>query len=62
MVLPDHPTPIELRTHTSDPVPFFIYDSQKSENGVSQFCEENAASTGYYVKDGYRLMELLTKK
>jgi 2,3-bisphosphoglycerate-independent phosphoglycerate mutase len=61
MVLPDHPTPIELRTHTSNPVPFFIYDCQKSENGVSQFCEENATATGYYVKDGYRLMELLTK-
>ena len=61
LVLPDHPTPIELRTHTSDPVPFFIYDSEKNETGVSHFCEDSATATGYYLADGYRLMELLTK-
>ena len=61
MVLPDHPTPIALRTHTSDPVPFFIYDSQKDFEGVSAFDEDHATATGYYVADGYRLMELLTK-
>lgn len=62
MVLPDHPTPIFMRTHTSDPVPFFIYDSKKDEMGVSQFSEDTATATGYYVADGYRLMELLTKQ
>ena len=61
MVLPDHPTPIFMRTHTSDPVPFFIYDSTKDTTGVSTFDEDNASATGYYVADGYRLMELLTK-
>ena len=61
MVLPDHPTPIYLRTHTSDPVPFFIYDSQKVQDGVSAFDEDHAAATKYYVADGYCLMELLTK-
>ena len=61
MVLPDHPTPIFMRTHTSDPVPFFIYDSTKDIAGVSTFDEDHATATGYYVADGYRLMELLTK-
>ena len=61
MVLPDHPTPVSIRTHTSDPVPFFIYDSTKNTAGVSSFDEDNATATGYYVADGYRLMELLTK-
>ena len=61
MVLPDHPTPIFMRTHTSDPVPFFIYDSTKDAVGVSTFDEDNASATGYYVADGYCLMELLTK-
>ena len=61
MVLPDHPTPIFMRTHTSEPVPFFIYDSKKDVEGVSSFDEDNATATGYYVADGYRLMELLTK-
>ena len=61
MVLPDHPTPIALRTHTSDPVPFFIYDSRENASGVSTFNEDTAGATGYYVADGYRLMELLVK-
>ena len=61
MVLPDHPTPIELRTHTSNPVPFFIYDSKKENSGVLTFDEDTAAATGNYIADGYRLMELLTK-
>ena len=61
MVLPDHPTPIALRTHTSDPVPFFIYNSRKENSGVSTFDEDTATATGYYIADGYRLMELLTE-
>ena len=61
MVLPDHPTPIFMRTHTSDPVPFLIYDSQTVADGVATFDEDPAAATGYYVADGYRLMEILTK-
>ena len=59
MVLPDHPTPIRLRTHTIDPVPFFIYSSNKARNGVSTFNEETAAAKKFYLPDGYRLMELL---
>ncbi|MBO5269198.1 MAG: phosphoglycerate mutase, partial [Clostridia bacterium] len=42
MVLPDHPTPLRIRTHSSDPVPFFIYDSERQENGVRTFDEETA--------------------
>ena len=59
MVLPDHPTPIRLRTHTIDPVPFFIYSSDKARDGVSTFNEETAAAKRFYLPDGYRLMELL---
>lgn len=59
MVLPDHPTPIRLRTHTIDPVPFFIYSSDKAINGVSTFNEETAAAKKFYLPDGYRLMEFL---
>ena len=61
MVLPDHPTPIRVRTHTIDPVPFFIYDSQKELPGVDTFNEATAAAKGYYLPEGYRLMALLTK-
>lgn len=57
MVLPDHPTPIELRTHSMDPVPFFIYDSKKKQNGVSVFTEETCKETGNYLPHGYELLD-----
>ena len=61
MVLPDHPTPIEKRTHTIDPVPFFIYSSAQKKEGCSAFDEFSANAMNYYVPAGYTLMELLTK-
>ena len=59
MVLPDHPTPVRLRTHTIDPVPFFIWDSAVRRNGVAEFSEASAAEKHFYLPCGYRLMELL---
>ena len=61
MILPDHPTPVRLRTHTIDPVPFMIYSSNKECTGVSLFSEESAKETGLYLPRGHELMELLTK-
>ena len=61
MVLPDHPTPICKRTHTMDPVPFFIYSSIEDKNGVNTFNEDTAKATDYYVSNGFTLMDLLTK-
>ena len=59
MVLPDHATPLSLRTHTSDPVPFLIYKGSGSEknNGVERFDEEHAAKTGVYIEPGHTIME-----
>ncbi len=57
MVLPDHPTPIRLRTHTIDPVPFFVYSSAQEYCGVDQFSEESAETTGLYISSGHTLME-----
>ncbi len=59
MILPDHPTPVRLRTHTIDPVPFLIYCSDKKFDGVSLFCEESAAAKQNYIPMGHRLMEVL---
>lgn len=61
MVLPDHPTPIRLRTHTISPVPFFLYDSQKKQNGVDRFTEDSAEQKHYYVENGFTLMDLMIK-
>lgn len=62
MVLPDHPTPIRLRTHTINPVPFFIYSSSRTYEGVTTFDEYTAAEKEYYLPEGHRLMGLLLEK
>ena len=62
MVLPDHPTPVELRTHSSEPVPFFIYDSRKPEDGVSSFTEETCRSKNRFIPDGSQLLSFVIEK
>jgi len=58
MILPDHYTPISLRTHTSEPVPFMIYDSSgKADNKSERFDEFSAKKTGLYFKQGYKLVD-----
>jgi 2,3-bisphosphoglycerate-independent phosphoglycerate mutase len=58
MVLPDHPTPIELKTHADDPVPFVIYDSTNPRtSGTGGFDEQAAAKSGIVIDEGYQLME-----
>ncbi len=59
LVTPDHPTPLCLMTHTNDAVPFFIYDSEKVQQGVAQFNEETAKATGLLVEPGYTIMQRL---
>ena len=61
MVLPDHPTPLRIRTHTMTPVPFFIYSSNNEQNGTEGFDEFTAEATGNYIPDGYTLMDILVK-
>ncbi|MBQ8440393.1 MAG: cofactor-independent phosphoglycerate mutase [Clostridia bacterium] len=61
MILPDHPTPLRLRTHTIDPVPFMIYDPKVANYGVENFCEESAEAKKFHIANGYTLMQLLTK-
>ncbi len=56
MILPDHPTPLILKTHTNDPVPFMIYQKTKGISGVSKFTEKTATDTGILVEKGYELM------
>ena len=62
MILPDHPTPVRLRTHTSEPVPFMIYSSAQDKSGVDMFCEESAQGTGLYLTNGPELMKYLIEK
>lgn len=62
LLLPDHPTPIRVKTHTSDPVPFVIYDEQKRDiNRKRGFSEAILNSPDLEIEDGYRLMDFFLK-
>lgn len=62
LVMPDHPTPIWCRTHVSDPVPFFIYDSRKEEGKGLTYSETNARAAGVLIEDGYKMIDRLFEK
>lgn len=55
----DHPTPVKLKIHVSDVVPFFIFDNRKKLKGVEKFCEKSCISANFFVEDGYKLVDLL---
>ncbi|HOQ06886.1 MAG TPA: cofactor-independent phosphoglycerate mutase [Clostridiales bacterium] len=58
MVLPDHPTPLSLRTHTADPVPYVIYRKRSSKpSGAAGYDEFEAQKTGIYIEQGHKLMD-----
>lgn len=59
LILPDHPTPIRCRTHTTDPVPYLLYDYQKTVSGTRGFNEKTAAASGNVVSNGYELLNKL---
>lgn len=63
LICPDHPTPISIRTHCSDEVPYLLYDSQsefigKKANSYNEIC---AKQTGNYLNSGIELMDKLLK-
>ncbi len=62
LVLPDHPTPIHLRTHTSDPVPYVLFDSTNTNENSVVFSEELASQSGVFFEDGYRLLEMFINR
>ena len=59
LILPDHPTPIRIRTHTSEPVPYILYDSRRQERKIAHYNERAAAATGHRFPAGHLLMEHL---
>ena len=62
LIMPDHPTPIRCRTHTSDPVPYILYDSTRQRKCLAQYSEKEAAATGNLELNGYRLLDRLIQK
>ena len=59
LILPDHPTPIRIRTHTGDPVPYLIYDSTRQQKKQARFTEETARAADHFEPNGYRLIDRL---
>ena len=62
LILPDHPTPIEARTHTSEPVPYLLYDSTMKQEHDWTYCERCAEDSGIYHPLGHQLIEILFEK
>ena len=59
LILPDHPTPIRVRTHTADPVPYLLYDSTALLDNHWRYNEREAGESGNYVAEGHRMMGYL---
>ena len=62
LVLPDHPTPLRIRTHSSDPVPYVLYDSTRERKSLARYTEAEAMATGIFEPRGCKLMERFLQK
>lgn len=62
IALPDHATPLALRTHTSDPVPYALFDSRNVTDSGRKFTETDAADALGEVTPAWELMEILVEK
>ncbi len=59
LIMPDHPTPIRLRTHTASPVPYLLYDSTAPQTGGWRYQEDQAEQSGNVIRHGWDLMRRL---
>jgi 2,3-bisphosphoglycerate-independent phosphoglycerate mutase len=62
LILPDHPTPIEVRTHTNEPVPYLLYDSTNLQENNWQYSEKCAKAGGIYHPLGHELIDYMFSK
>lgn len=62
LVLPDHPTPICIRTHVGEPVPYLLYDSTKKTASNLSYNEKDAKKSGIYIENGYKIIDHLFEK
>jgi len=62
LVLPDHPTPVELRTHSNDPVPFLLYGKGIAHDGSQVYNEASSKEKGLQYKSGEELLKYFLNK
>lgn len=59
LVLPDHPTPIAIRTHVGESVPYMLYDSTDVKSYTWNYNEKDAKDSGNYIAEGHKMIEHL---
>lgn len=62
LIMPDHPTPIAIRTHTGDDVPYLLYDSTAVQNNDWKYNEKEAAKSGHHIAKGCEMIDYLIQK
>ena len=62
LVMPDHPTPVAVRTHTSNPVPYMLYDSTDKKSESWSYNEKDAKASGNYIAEGHMVINHLFEK
>ncbi len=62
LVMPDHPTPVSIRTHTGDDVPYLLYDSRTSQDHTWKYNEKDAAQSGKRIEKGCEMIDYLIEK
>lgn len=62
LVLPDHPTPLRIRTHSAEPVPYLLYDSTKTLGDGRPYGETSARQSGILREEGFRMMDVLLER
>jgi len=61
LIMPDHPTPIAVQTHTPEPVPFMLWGPGFESNGAKRFTEVEAKNTSVFIEEGHTIMSRLTR-
>ncbi|MBR6510053.1 MAG: cofactor-independent phosphoglycerate mutase [Clostridia bacterium] len=62
LIMPDHPTPLDIMTHSAEPVPYLLYDNRIEKAGAESFTEKSAKASGIFVEHGPDIMEKLIGK
>ena len=62
LCLPDHPTPLSIRTHSREPVPFMMFSSKATLDGVDSLTEDSAEAKELYIPDGTKLLDMMIEK
>lgn len=62
LIMPDHPTPLAIRTHTSDDVPYLFYDSTQKQENHWCYNEKEAKNSGFHIAEGHKMIDYLVNK